>query len=107
MFSNRTRVAAAVVGGILVGSVGTPVALAQFAVIDAAAIAKLVDEIATANNILNTSQSIYRTATSQYSAFLQNVKSLSSKSAWITAIRGIGVNNTRNTYGETAGMQAE
>ena len=106
MFSNRTRVVAAVVGGILIGSIGTPVARAQFAVIDAAAIAKLVDELATANNILISSQAIYRTAQSQYSAFLQNVKSLGSKSGWITAIRGIGVNSTRNTYGETAGMQA-
>lgn len=94
----------AVLAGVLIGAIGSPMAVAQFAVIDAAAILKLKDQIVTANSILDTSISIYSKTKSHYEAFVTNATALRQKN-WLSFVRSIRGNSTQNRFGETAGIQ--
>lgn len=94
----------AVVAGVFIGAIGSPMAVAQFAVIDAAAILKLKDQIFTANDILSTSNGIFDKAKTHLQAFQTNVTALTTKN-WLSYVRNIKGNSTQNRFGETAGIQ--
>jgi len=66
----------AVIAGVFIGAIGSPTAVAQFAVIDVAAIVKLKDQIVTANSILDTSNGIFDKAKIHLQAFQTNVTAL-------------------------------
>jgi len=94
----------AVIAGVFIGAIGSPTAVAQFAVIDAAAILKLKDQIVTANSILDTSNGIFDKAKTHLQAFQTNVTALRTKN-WLSYVRNIKGNSTQNRFGETAGIQ--
>jgi len=94
-----------ILAGVLIGMVGTPVVKAQFAVIDVAAIAKLVDEAKLLSGIVDNSLKIYNTSKSQLAAFEFNVTSLRNKN-WLSFVRGFRNDSIVNRFGETANMGA-
>ena len=100
----QKKTVVAVIAGVFIGAIGSPVAVAQFAVIDVAAIVKLKDQIVTANSILDTSNAIFDKAKTHLQAFQTNATALKTKN-WLSYVRSIKGNSTQNRFGETAGIQ--
>ena len=105
MYSNKTKVLVAVVAGGLVASAGTSMVSAAaiipvppVPVIDQAAILQRIEQLAVLNGILSADLAIYK-------ALKTNATPLPKKNGWLTAIKSITGNVTKNTFGETAGMQ--
>lgn len=75
-------------------------------VIDPAAIAKLADQIAKMQTMINNQVALYNQVTTQYNMLKKNLELFTSKSTWKTYGVSLLNNTVTNRHGETAGWNA-
>jgi hypothetical protein len=94
----RRLVAAAALASLL----WTSTALAQWPVIDVAAIARLVDQINWLRRQYTTMVDTYNTVLNQYNQMLINARMITNKDRWRAALTPWSFPTASNTYGTTA-----
>src|SRR4051794_33528632 len=90
-----------ITAGVLISVLWTSTALAQWAVIDVAAIARLVDQINWLRRQYTTMVDTYNTVLNQYNQMLVNARMITDKRRWRAALTPWTFPTATNTYGTT------
>lgn len=88
--------------GLLASVISSTVTYAQWAVIDVAAIAKLVDQINWLRRQYTTMVDTYNTVLNQYNQMMVNARMITNKSRWRAWLTPWNFPTATNTYGTTA-----
>lgn len=91
-----------VTAAVLLSALWTSIGLAQLAVIDAAAIARLVDQINWLRQQYTTMVNTYNTVLNQYNQMLLNARMITNKNRWRAALTPWNFPTATNTYGTTS-----